>query len=188
MRFGYIRVSTREQNIERQIDRLKEANCDKYFIDKRSGKDTERPELQKMLEQLRKDDIVVVTELSRLGRSLKDIIQLTTKFSEMGVNLIILDVPWLDTSTPSGKYFFLSMALLDELRRDIIVQNTKEGLEAARARGRKGGRPPVDKVALKTALTMYHSKEHSIKEIVKVTGISQGTLYNALKRERISKI
>lgn len=185
MKIGYIRVSTKEQNIERQLDRLNEAGCEKIFIDKRSGKDMGRPELQKMLEQLRKEDSVVITELSRLGRSLKDIIQLTTEFSERDVNLTVLDIPWLDTSTPSGKYFFMSMALLDELRRDIIVQNTKDGLEAARARGRKGGRPPVDQTALKTALTMYFSKKHTIKEITKMTGISQGTLYTGVHKKSV---
>lgn len=107
---------------------------------------------------------------------------ITLWYAAAEVNLLVLDTPWLDTSTPNGKFFFYSMALLDEVRRDIIVQNTKDGLAAARARGRKGGRPRVDQNKLKIALAMYESKQHSINEIVSTTGISQGTLYNEIKK------
>lgn len=184
MIFGYIRVSTKEQNIDRQIDYLIKYGAEKIFIDKCSGRNINRPELVKLLEQLRKDDIVAITELSRLGRSLKDIINITGELSDKGVNLVVLNIPWLDTATPQGKYFFYSMALLDELQREIIVQNTKAGLESARARGRKGGRPKVDITKLRTAITMYNSKEYSISEIIKVSGISQGTLYNYINNKK----
>ena len=180
MKIGYARVSTKDQNLDRQLDRLTEAGCEKIFQDKISGKSKERPELQKCIEQLRKDDVLVVTELSRFARSMKDVVNMTVQLEAAEVDLIVLDSEWIDTTTPNGKFFFLTMALMDELKREIIVQNTKEGLQAARARGRKGGRPPVDPAALKTAMTMYESRNHSIREIVTATGISQGRLYNEI--------
>lgn len=184
MNIGYIRVSTKEQNIDRQIDRLKEAGCDRVFVDKRTGKNTDRPELNKMFDLLREGDTVMVTELSRLGRSHGDIVTMTMELERLKVNLRVLDVEWLDTSTPAGQFFFMSMSLMDELRRKTIVENTKEGLRSARARGRVGGRPKADENAVKTALKMYNSKQHTIKEIVSVTGISQGTLYKRINEEK----
>jgi Site-specific recombinases, DNA invertase Pin homologs len=119
---------------------------------------------------------------------MKDVVNMTVQLEAAEVNLIVLDSEWIDTTTPNGKFFFLSMALMDELKREIIVQNTNEGLQAARARGRKGGRPPVDKAVLKTAMTMYESKNHTIKEIVNITGISQGRLYKEVNAQKIFEL
>jgi DNA invertase Pin-like site-specific DNA recombinase len=167
---------------------LTEAGCEKIFIDKRSGKNIERPELIKMLEILRKDDIVVITELSRLGRSLVDIVNLTAKFNQSGVHLqVVSSQRPIDTTTPEGKFFLYSMANLAEFQREITVQNTKEGLEAARARGRKGGRPPVDAAKINTAMKMYKSKQYSIKEICQTVGISQSTLYKAINKKGVTQ-
>lgn len=186
MKIGYARVSTREQNLDRQEKMLKDAGCERLYIDRRSGKNTERPELKKMLDSLRKDDTVIITELSRLGRSLVDIVNLSAQFESLGVNLqVVNSYRPLNTKTPEGKYFLYSMALLAEFQRELTVQNTKEGLEAARARGRKGGRPRVNEWRLKTAIKMYESRQHSIKEICGTSGISQTTLYKALK-EKVS--
>ena len=184
MKIGYARVSTKDQNLDRQIDRLKEAGCEKIFQDKMSGKSKERLELHKCIDQLRKGDVLVVTELSRFARSMKDVVDMTVQLEAAVVNLIVLDSEWIDTTTPNGKFFFLSMALMDELKREIIVHNTNEGLQAAKARGRKGGRPPVDKATLKMAMTMYESRNHSIKEIVRATGISQGRLYKEINERK----
>lgn len=180
MKIGYIRVSTKDQNIDRQVARLEKEGCERTFIDKRSGRNTNRPELKKMFEQLREGDVVIVTELSRLGRSHGDVVSMTMELEKRKVNLKVLDIEWLDTTTPTGKFFFMCMSLLDELRREIIVENTKEGLQTARSRGRVGGRPRVEQTKINTAITMYNSGNHSIKEILDVTGISQGTLYNAV--------
>ena len=139
MKIGYARVSTLDQNLDRQMDSLKDAGCEKIYQDKISGKSKARPELIKCMEQLRSGDVLVVTELSRFARNFTDVVNMTVQLESAGVNLIVLDTKWIDTTTPNGKFFFLSMALMDELRREIIVQNTKEGLQAARARGRKGG-------------------------------------------------
>jgi len=186
MKIGYARVSTKEQNLDRQIDRLQDAGCEKIFCDKISGKSKERPELKKCLEQLREGDVLIVAELSRLARNMNDVVSLTLQIENIGVDLHVLDSDWIDTTTPNGKFFFLCMALMDELKREIIVQNTNEGLKAARARGRKGGRPPVDKAALKTAMTMYNSGQHTIKEILNQTGISQGRLYKEVNKQKVS--
>ena len=176
MIFGYVRVSTTSQNIDRQQDALLKAGVDKIFIDKVTGTKADRPQLNEMYKQLRANDIVVVTELSRFGRSTKDLFNLIEKLEKIGVEFKSLKET-IDTTTPYGKFFFTINCAYAQLQRDIIVQNTKEGLEAARARGRKGGRPCVDKNKLKTALKMYESKDYSIREITKLTSISQGTLY-----------
>ena len=131
------------------------------------------------MDQLRRDDVLVATELSRFSRNSKDVVNMTVQLEKTGGNLIVLDTVWIDTTTPNGRFFCITMALMDELRREMIVQNTKEWLKAARDRGRKGGRPPVDPQALKLAMTMYESQNHSIREIVTATGISQ---------ERLNKI
>jgi DNA invertase Pin-like site-specific DNA recombinase len=181
MKIGYIRVSTKDQTIDRQIDMLKKEGCEKVFVDRKSGKNRERPELKKMFEQFREGDILIITELSRFGRSLIDVLELARQLRDMKVELVSITQPVLDTTTPQGKLFFYITAMFDEMRREITVQNTKEGLEAARARGKKGGRPPVDKKTLETAIKMYDSRQHTIKEITQLTGISQGTLYKNIR-------
>lgn len=183
MIFGYIRVSTVSQNIDRQKDALEKAGAERLFIDKVTGTKADRPQLNEMFKQLRKGDIVIVTELSRFGRSLKDLLKLVEELDNMGVEFKSLKET-IDTTTPYGKFFFAVNCAYAQLQRDIIVQNTEEGLKAARARGRKGGRPPADEKNIQTALKMYNSKEYSIKEITNITGISQGTLYKYIKNQK----
>lgn len=178
---GYIRVSTTTQNIERQLDALQATGCEKIFIDKWSGKNKDRPELQKMMEQLRKEDIVVVLELSRFGRSVSDLITLVNEIRAIGAEFVSLKENWIDTSTPQGRYFFHTAAAFAELQRELIVQATAEGLQAARARGRVGGRPKKDQKAIDKAVKLYKARTHSIKEIAEITGVSKSTLYKALK-------
>lgn len=181
MIFGYIRVSTSGQNTHRQQDALLKAGAEKIFIDKVSGAKSDRPQLNEMFKYLRPKDIVIVTELSRFGRSTKDLFSLVEKLEQMGVEFKSLKET-IDTTTPYGKFFFTINCAYAQLQRDIIVQNTQEGLKSARARGRKGGRPCVDKNKLNTAIKMYNSKEYTIREITKLTGISQGTLYKYVKQ------
>lgn len=184
MVFGYIRVSTGTQNIDRQLDALTDAGAEKIFIDKKSGKNTQRPELVKMFDCLRAGDKVIVNELSRFGRSVSDLIKLSNRLNEKGVEFQSLKENWIDTTTPQGKFFFVTTAAFDELTRDLIVANTKEGLQAARARGRKGGRPLADTEKIKIAVSMYKDNKYTIKQITESTGISQGTLYNYLKKQK----
>ena len=183
---GYIRVSTTAQNVERQIDILNEYGAERLFVDKITGTKADRPQLNKMFEQLRKGDIVVVTELSRLGRSLKDLLTINEHIESIGAELVSIKDK-IDTTTPYGKFFFAVSGAFAQLQRDIIVENTKDGLRSARARGRKGGRKQIETDKIKTALTMYHSKDYSLADITRITGVSKSSIYNYLKKEQKSE-
>ena len=182
MIIGYCRVSTHDQCLDRQTDILTDAGCERIYQEKISGATKERPELQRMFDALREGDTVVVTELSRLSRTVKDLFSLVEQIHHTGANLKSLKENWADTTTPQGKLLFAIFAGISEFERDLIRQRTKEGLEAARARGRNGGRPPTDADKLNLASKMYKSKEYSISEILKATGISKTTLYRFLKK------
>ncbi|MHB1484827.1 MAG: recombinase family protein [Saccharofermentanales bacterium] len=174
MKFGYARVSTQAQNLERQLDLL--TDCDEVFIEKITGTKANRPELDNMLGKLRKGDIVKVESFSRLGRSTKNLIELVDLFEKKGVQLVSVKENF-DTTTPQGKLMMTVFQAFSQFERDIIVERTKEGLVAARARGRKGGRCPVNPKNIAKALKMYDTKEFSIKEIESTCGIGRATLY-----------
>lgn len=139
MKIGYARVSTKDQLLDLQIDALKKDGCELIFKETASGAKTDRPELQKLLNHLRKGDIVVVYKLDRLGRSLKHLLEVVAELNlkEVGIRSIN---DAIDTTTPQGRLFFNISASFAEFERDLIRERTKSGLEAARARGRKGGR------------------------------------------------
>jgi DNA invertase Pin-like site-specific DNA recombinase len=178
---GYARVSTQDQNLQMQIDALEKHGCIEIFEEKISGTKRDRPALTEMLKMLREGDRVVVYKLDRISRSTKHLIELADYFEEKGVEFVSIQDN-IDTSTAMGRFFFRMMASIAEMERDIISERTRAGLSSARARGRKGGRPTAPEKAVKTALKMYHSKEYSISEIVKATGISQATLYRTLNK------
>jgi DNA invertase Pin-like site-specific DNA recombinase len=140
MNIGYARVSTQDQNLDLQIDALTKAGCEIIFKENISGKSKERPELLKLFEKLRKGDTVVVWKLDRLGRSLKDLIDLVTKMQQMEVSFLSIQ-NGINTNTTTGRFTFNIFASLAEFEREIISERTKAGLNSARARGRKGGRP-----------------------------------------------
>jgi DNA invertase Pin-like site-specific DNA recombinase len=181
MIFGYARVSTQDQNLDMQLDALKQYGCEQIFQEKITTRKTERPQLEEMLKVLRTGDKVVVFKLDRISRSTKHLIELSEHFESKSVQFVSIQDN-IDTSTPMGRFFFRVMASLAELERDIISDRTKAGLASARARGRNGGRPPVQKKNVELALKMYNSKEYSISEIVKATGVSQASLYRYLKK------
>lgn len=185
MKIGYARVSTNEQSLDRQLDQLTAEGCERIYEEKMTGTRKDRPELTRMMDSIREGDIIVVTELTRLGRSVKDLFALVDLISKSGANLKSLKEPWMDTTTPQGKLLFTMFAGISEFEAELIRQRTMEGLSAARARGRKGGRPavPADKVDL--AIRMYDSKTCSVAEIVKTTGVSRSTLYSALEKRKI---
>ena len=139
MKIGYARVSTIEQNVDLQVDALKKAGCKKIYIDKASGAKADRPELTRALEQLREKDCLVVWRLDRLGRSLKHLIQVVEDLESKGIGFLSIQ-EGLNTSTNGGKLIFHIFGALAEFERRLIQERTKAGLEAARARGRKGGR------------------------------------------------
>lgn len=183
MLIGYARVSTIDQNTNLQTDALKAAGCQKIFIEKISSTKSERPELNKLKEQLREGDSLVVWRLDRLGRSLKDLIDWINYLDGEKVSLKSLQES-IDTGTSTGKLVFHIFGALAEFERNLIVERTNAGLAAARARGMKGGRKPkLDSSKQKTAQTMYDSRNHTIKEICEILSITKPTLYKYLIRK-----
>ncbi len=181
MKFGYARVSTRDQNLEAQLDALNAAICDKIVTEKASGNGSkERPELDRLVENLREGDTLVVYKLDRLGRSTFKLLGLTEELQQRGVEFVSLK-DQIDTGSAIGKAMFRMLAVLAEMERELIVERTQAGLQAARKRGRIGGRPRVDKKSVERALKLYDSKEYSVAEITELTGVSKATLYRRLK-------
>jgi DNA invertase Pin-like site-specific DNA recombinase len=181
MLIGYARVSTHEQNLDMQIDALKAAGCQKIFTDKISTLKAERKGLDEALSFLRPGDVLVVWKLDRLGRTLKQLIELVALFNQKGIGFKSLKET-IDTTTSTGKLVFHFFAALAEFERDIIHERTRAGLEAARARGRRGGRPKAltpKQEAL--AQSLYDSKEHSIQDICDTLHIVKSTLYRYIK-------
>lgn len=178
--FGYARVSTEAQNLDRQLDMLRQYGVDYIYNEKMTGTKRNRPELEKLLERITDGDTVVIESLSRLGRSTKDLIELTEIFQKKNVNLVSLHEA-IDASTSTGKLLFTLMSAIAQFERDVIADRTREGLISARARGRKGGRPKTDPEAVKKAVKLYNTGEYSLKEIQELTGVKKDTLYRNLK-------
>lgn len=177
MKIGYCRVSTTDQNLNLQKDALKSAGCEKIFEDVISGAKSKRPGLSEIINYAREGDSIVVWRLDRLGRSLKDLITIVGKLESRGVEFMSLHES-IDTKTSSGKLYFHLFAALAEFERNIISERTKAGLDAARSRGKLGGRPKrLSKIKRKHVVDLYHTKEMSINEICEVMNISKPTLY-----------
>lgn len=179
MIFGYARVSTDDQNLDFQIDALTHYGVDRIFKEKATGAKRERTQLEMMEGLLCKGDTVVVYKLDRISRSTKHLIELSEQFEAMDVNFVSLQ-DRVDTSTSMGRFFFRVIASLAELERDIIVERTNSGLEAARARGRIGGRPRKDPFSVELALKMYDSKNYSVLQILESSNLSKTTFYRYL--------
>ncbi|MEN6622816.1 MAG: recombinase family protein [Smithella sp.] len=177
MLIGYARVSTDDQNLDLQRDALKQAGCERIMEDRISGAKAERPGLQEALGYARSGDIFVVWRLDRLSRSLKDLIEMITLLESKGIGLMSLHES-INTTSSSGKLIFHIFGALAEFERNLIRERTNAGLSAARARGRKGGRPQAltsDKRNL--AIKLYEEKNHTINQICQMMGISKPTLY-----------
>lgn len=177
MKIGYARVSKIDQDLEKQIQQLKLAGCERIYEEKITGTKMDRLELERLLDNLREDDTVVITELTRMSRSTKDLFKLVEIIESKGANIKSLKENWIDTTTPQGKLMFTIFAGISQFERDLISERTKESLAVARARGRKGGRPKKDSTKIELAVKMYKSKEYSIREITDATGVSKSTLY-----------
>ena len=177
---GYARVSTQDQNLDRQIDALNAYGIDRLYTEKMTGTKKSRPELDAMLGRLEAGDTVVIESLSRLGRSTKDLLTLMDIFKEKNVKLVSLKEN-IDTSTSTGKLLATVLSALAQFERDVIVERTNEGLVAARARGRKGGRPRVPEVKIQQALKLYKTQQYTMREIENLTGVKPATLYRRLK-------
>ncbi|MCL2320999.1 MAG: recombinase family protein [Oscillospiraceae bacterium] len=187
MVFGYARVSTQEQNLDRQLDMLKESGAEEIIKEKITGTKFDRPELNRLLDKLRIGDTVLIADLTRLGRSTKDLFNLVEQIEKKGANIKSLKENWLDTTTPQGKLMFTFMAGISQFERDLISQRTKEGLEAARARGKKGGRKPKLDISKKKAIyELYEQKKIGLKDICDMFMITKPTLYKAI--HEVSKL
>jgi DNA invertase Pin-like site-specific DNA recombinase len=191
MKFGYIRVSRDKQVTALQDDALRVEQCDRIFTDKMSGKRFDRPEFLRMLDMARPGDVIVVWRLDRLGRSLKELIETVNQLSERGIELRSLKEQ-IDTTTPTGRLMFHVIAALAEFERDIISERTQAGLEAARARGRTGGRPRATKKLrpgqLERARQLYAAKQNTVAEIMALTGFkSRATFYKYVVNGNQSK-
>lgn len=173
-----VRISTEDQNLDLQRDALTRAGCTRIYEDRISGAKAARPGSTLALEMARSGDRLVVWRLDRLGRSMSDLIALTRALQERGVELRSL-TEGIDTSTTGGKFTFHLFAALAEFEHALIRERTQAGLAAARARGRKGGRPKrLDLEKRRHVVALYNDKQHSVAEICRIMGISKPTLYS----------
>ncbi|MES1053424.1 recombinase family protein [Bacillus thuringiensis] len=182
MKFGYMRVSTVDQNLDRQEQQLRDAGCERIFFEKVTGTKRDRPELNRMLEFLRQGDTVVVTDLTRLSRSTKDLIEIAELISLKGANLKSLKEAWLDTTTAHGKMLFTVFAGIAQFERDLTSERTKEGILAAKKRGKYPGRPKTDEEKVNYALYLIEQGMNRTDAAEKA-GISRMTLYRKMQRD-----
>lgn len=188
MKFGYARVSTHDQNLNLQVDALRKDGCEEIFQEVASGSKMDRPELTKLLNQIRKGDVITIWKLDRLGRSLKHFLSLTSDLLKKGVNLKSLNDP-IDTTCSQGRLVFNIFASLAEFERDLIIERTQAGLNAARSRGRLGGRPKgLSDEAKKKAVAaeaLYNERKLGVNEIGKNLSICKATLYSYLRYQGV---
>ena len=180
MLVGYCRVSTNDQNLDSQIDLLKKAGCTKIFKDIVSGSKAERVGLAEMIDYVREGDIVVVYRLDRLARGLIDLLELMEKFKNKNIGFRSISEN-LDTTTPTGKLMFHITGAFAEFERNIIRERTRAGLESARARGRKGGRPSlITPEKIQMAKTLHANTKLAIPDILKTMGVTRALFYKML--------
>jgi DNA invertase Pin-like site-specific DNA recombinase len=175
-RIGYARVSTRDQNLDLQLSALKGAGCDRIFEDTMSGTKAGRPGLAKALDALREGDTLIVWKLDRLGRSVKDLLDFAGGLNDRGIGFVSL-TDSIDTTTASGRFFFNVMASLAQMERELMVERTQAGLQAAREQGRVGGRKRVMTEAKIRSARKLLSQGTPPREVASSLGISVPTLY-----------
>jgi DNA invertase Pin-like site-specific DNA recombinase len=186
---GYARVSTPEQNLAHQVDALRRAGVaeENIYVDVASGAKASRPQFDLALKVLREGDTLIVTRLDRLGRSVLHLVVLGASLRERGVGLRVME-QGIDTETAEGRAMFGMLSVLAELQRELIVANTRDGLAAARARGRHGGRKPSmtpDQAQL--AQKLYDAGEHTVKQIAEMMGVPRSTVYGHLDKATIGQ-
>ena len=178
MKIGYARVSTDDQNLDLQHDELKRAGCENIYSEHISSTKAERPQLQACLKAIRSDeDVLVIWRLDRLGRNLKELIELVNELEKKGCGLVSLKES-IDTTTPAGRLVFHIFASLAQFERELIQERTKAGIKSARERGKIGGRPSKLTLADKTMIQALMShQETNVKELATRFGVSRATLY-----------
>ena len=188
MKYGYARVSTKDQNLQMQVDALEEYGCRAIYSEVAKGAKSDRSKWLELLEQLKKGDTLVVWKLDRMGRSLHHLVKIVHELLQKDVSIISLNDP-IDTNSIQGKLMFNIFASLAEFEKDLIRERTQAGLRAARARGLIGGRPKgLSKEAqnkARTAEALYNQKELPVNQISKQLGISKTTLYKYLRYRNV---
>ena len=180
MLIGYARVSTQDQNPELQLDALKKGGCEKVFTEKASGAQRDRPQLTAALDYMREGDTLIVWKLDRLARSLKQLIETVEELERRGIGFRSLTEA-IDTTTAGGKLVFHLFAALAEFERSIIRERTNAGLQAARERGRTGGRPPaLSEKDIQEAKALLRDPEITVNQVAKRLGVAASTLYRHL--------
>lgn len=191
MKIGYARVSTLEQNLERQLRQLEEVGCEKIFEEKYTGRKTDRPELQKMLEQLQPGDEIIVLDLTRISRSVQDLFKLVEIIREKGAVLKSIKDTWLDTSkdNPYGEFLLIVMSAISQLEIKLLKERQLEGITIAKEKGiYKGGIRKYHKkhTGLNHAVDLYKSGDYTVNEICEITKISRATFYRRMKEYELS--
>lgn len=187
MKIGYARVSTQDQNLDRQLDNLLAAGCERIYQEKMTGTKSTRPELTRMLDSLRPGDTLVIDSFSRLSRSTKDLLETVERLTSEGVNIISLKEQ-LDTTTATGKLMLTMLSALSQFERDLIAERTRDGLKAARARGHLGGRPKAGNEKTKAAaLAAYDANTLTNGEIAKQFGVSTATLSRWISERKVQR-
>lgn len=180
-RIGYGRVSTMDQDLNAQKDALTKAGVDRIFVEKITGTKSSRPELDKVRALLRKGDTLVITRLDRLGRSAKDLLAIAAELEEKGVQLEVIEQA-INTHTAEGRLFFQMVAAFSEFEHSIMVARTKDGLAAARARGRVGGRKPkLSPAQMQTIKKLYEEQQLTVLDIAQQFNVGRQTIYRALE-------
>ena len=182
MRIAYIRVSTQEQNTIRQELLMEELGVDEVYIDRISGKNTNRPELQKMMNYVRRGDTVIVESISRFARNTRDLLELIEQLTAKGVEFISKKEA-IDTTTPAGKFMLTIFGAVAELERDYLLQRQREGIAAAKAQGKYTGRKPKVHPDQKRILQRWRAKEITGVAAMKALGVSKTTFYRLVQKE-----
>lgn len=184
MKLGLARVSTDGQDHSLQLDALKAAGCEKVFIETISGTKAERPELRRLLDHARSGDVIVVYSLSRLARSVRHLIDLSEDFQRREIGLMSITEA-IDTTTPAGRFLYVTMSALSQLEVDLLRERTHAGLRAARARGRVGGRPKaLDTVKLTVVKTLLSEGSLTVAEIAEHVQVAPSTIYRSIRGGR----
>jgi DNA invertase Pin-like site-specific DNA recombinase len=180
MQIGYARVSTQEQDLQLQLDALSVAGCERVFQEKASGKNLRRPELHRALDMLRDGDVLVCYKPGRLARSLKDLLEIISRLEASGAGLRCTAAP-VDTTTPAGRMMLSMLGAVAEFERETLIERTRDGLAAARAQGRVGGRPRALDEKKRQALVDLRETGRSVAELMELFSVSRATVYRVLR-------